>query len=111
MHEAGIARELLKLALEAAGQAKLTRISAVEARGHGLSAGEVEAVRLHWALVAKGTAAEGSKLELGPAPARSNCLDCAWEGFAQGPACPQCGSEDLLEESAPTLALTSIAGE
>ena len=93
MHEVGITRELLRMTLDGARQAQLTRVSAVEAKGHGLSPEELEAVRLHWELAAKGTLAEGSRLSLEAAPARANCLDCGWEGLpgaAQGlPGSPQ----------------------
>jgi hydrogenase nickel incorporation protein HypA/HybF len=111
MHEAGIARDLLKLALDAAARARLGRITALEAKGHGLSEEEAAAVRLHWELAAKETLAEGSRLHLEPAPARAHCLDCGWEGLAEAGACPECGGRDLLEDSSPTLALVSITGE
>jgi Zn finger protein HypA/HybF involved in hydrogenase expression len=111
MHEAGVARELLKLALAAAGKADLRRVSRIEARGHGLLPEEAESVCLHWQVGTKGTVAEGSELELEALPARGQCVDCGWEGVSQGCGCPGCGGEDVLEELAPVLELVAVSGE
>jgi Zn finger protein HypA/HybF involved in hydrogenase expression len=111
MHEVGIARELVKLALGAAGKADLGRLSRIEAKGHGLLPEEVESVRLHWEVETKGTLAEGSDLELEALPARGQCVDCGWQGVWEGGACPGCGGEDVLEEPAPVLELVAVSGE
>ena len=118
MSEADLAKDLLKLVLDAAGQAKLVRVSAIEAKGQGLSAEETRSLRLRWGRVSKGTLAEKSRLRLRPAPARASCVDCGWEerpgslpSSPQASVCPKCGGQDLMGDSTPTFFLVSITGE
>lgn len=66
MHEAGVAERLLEVVLERAAGSGATRVVAVELETGPESGVSEEAVRFHWAEVARGTPAEGAALRVVP---------------------------------------------
>ena len=66
MHEAGVAQRLLGVVLERAARSGATRVVTVELEAGPESAVSDEAVRFHWAEVARGTPAEGAVLHVVP---------------------------------------------
>lgn len=64
MHEAGVAERILEAALARAALARATRLTVIELEAGPGSGVSEEAVRFHWAEVARGTAAEGAELRI-----------------------------------------------
>ena len=61
----------------------------------------------------KGTAAEGSSLDIVPAPVSATCKQCGWQGEGGHPSfqCGQCESYDLDIEGGTELYLESLEVE
>ncbi len=101
MHETSMSHSILR--------AVLAELQRIEPRPLRLSRVRVVAASLHpivpenvisaWASEARGTAAEGSVLELSIAPATGRCGACGWRGEIAGFACGSCGSLDLEPET------------
>ena len=68
MHEAGLARDLIRRAEEQAVAAGARRITAVTVRIGGLASVTGEHLREHFVAEAKGTMAEGAAVEAIPGP-------------------------------------------
>ncbi len=58
----------------------------------------------------RGTAAEGSELDIRAIPTRCRCPQCGWTGPPEGMVflCPQCGSRDLEVEEGKELYLEKL---
>jgi hydrogenase nickel incorporation protein HypA/HybF len=74
MHEAGLARDLIRRAEEQAVAAGAQRISAVTVRIGGLASVTGEHLREHFATEAKGTLAEGATVEVVEGPSDEGAL-------------------------------------
>ena len=63
--------------------------------------------------LAKGTPAEGSALDIVPAPVVAKCRKCGWQGEGANPSfqCGQCQSYDLDIEGGTELYLESLEVE
>ncbi len=69
MHELSITQSILKISLEAASQQGATRIRAIRLRMGPFSGVVPECVQMYLDVLAKGTRAEGAKIEVGkPSP-------------------------------------------
>ncbi len=96
MHEAALARRLLSAVLRGAADAAASRVRAARgwiAETETLSA---ESLTFHFAALARGTAADGARLELRLVHVEARCRACA---AVYGPEhhvllCPSCGSID-----------------
>jgi hydrogenase nickel incorporation protein HypA/HybF len=82
MHEVGIAQQVIEVASEKAGGAKILRI--VLEIG-SLSGVMPDAVRFCFDACAAGTAAEGAKLEIIEVPGRARCEECGAEVALEKP--------------------------
>lgn len=94
MHELSVTESLLEIALRHAASARASRINTLFLVIGQLSTIVDESVQVYWDIVAKGTPAEGARLEFHRIPARFTCQDCKSEYTPSGKdlACPQCGS-------------------
>jgi hydrogenase nickel incorporation protein HypA/HybF len=94
MHELSIAGAILGVALDSAGGRAVTRVRV--GVGH-LRQVVPSALTFSWELVAQGTLAEGSQLELEEIPAAVLCRACGVESpLARFPlACSACGGLDV----------------
>lgn len=93
MHELGVAVEVVSLACERAGGARIKRI-VVEVGV--LTAVLPDALMFCFDLATEGTPAEGATLEIASPPARARCRDCSSEQALARPfgRCA-CGGTDL----------------
>ena len=93
MHELAITESILKIALESAEQHGAKRVRAIRLAIGPFSGVVPECVQTHLDVLAKGTAAEGAKIEARQLPLRVRCRDCGKEGEVSRTRieCPFCG--------------------
>jgi hydrogenase nickel incorporation protein HypA/HybF len=93
MHELGIVQEVVEIATEASGGAKVTRIVLEVGK---LSAVLPDALRFCFDLASQDTVVEGADLEIVEIPGRARCLACGGEVALDRPfgRCG-CGGTDL----------------
>jgi hydrogenase nickel incorporation protein HypA/HybF len=94
MHESGLAKQVLEAALRAAVQEPARRIRVVRGFVAETEALDPIALELHFVAHARGTCAEGARLELSLTHVRARCLGC---GHTYAPdhhvtLCPRCGA-------------------
>lgn len=110
MHEAQLARRLLDAVLERAKAARAARILTVSAwlsDPEGLSP---ESLVLHFASHARGTPADGARLDVTISRISALCRDCAtvFETADHVPVCPGCGSLECTWETPPGLGIAEM---
>ena len=93
MHEMSLTESIVDIAVEAAHKEGARRVTRVVVDVGALSHVEPEALEFCFAAVARGTLAEGAKLEIARVPGAGWCPDCGKsvalaERFS---ACPDCG--------------------
>ena len=76
MHEAALAENILKIALDAAEKVHAKKISAVGLKLGEMSGVEVEALNLSFEVLSRGTLAENSALKINRVPIRAECNKC-----------------------------------
>ncbi len=93
MHEAGLAKELLAFAL-ARTEPERARVRAVHAWIAETEALSAESLRLHFSALARGTRAEGARLELRLVHVEARCTACRRTYAPEHHVllCPACGS-------------------
>ncbi len=110
MHEVGLAQSMLQAALNLATSSDANRITLfnVEMTAAGHESGE--ALRLHFENLARGTIAEGARMDIAPIPARLVCLHCGddFESVADHPGCPRCASVQVRRLPQDDFRLVSI---
>jgi hydrogenase nickel incorporation protein HypA/HybF len=90
MHELAITENVVAIALEAARNRQVKVVTLMIGE---LSGVEQEAVRFCFPIVAKGTAAEGARLEIVRIPAMVRCRACSAEFRLNDDwACPACSA-------------------
>ena len=110
MHELAVTEHILDIALKAAKEQNAVRIRAIRLR-MGPFAGIVpECVQMYLDVLAKGTAAEGAKIEAVTVPLRVECRACGAvsEIDRRHIACPACGSVDLHRLSGREFLVDSL---
>lgn len=113
MHEATLARQVLETVLKRSSSAGASRIRAVRgwvAETESLSA---DSLSFHFTAHARGTSAEGARLQLELIHVEARCRTC---GRTYAPEhhlllCPVCGSTDGEQLGRTGLAITSIEVE
>jgi hydrogenase nickel incorporation protein HypA/HybF len=96
MHESGLARQVLDLVCARArdeGAARIRTVSGWVAETEALS---IESLRFHFAALAKGTLAEGARLELELRRVAARCARCRteYEPDHHILLCPACGATE-----------------
>jgi hydrogenase nickel incorporation protein HypA/HybF len=93
MHELGITQEVIAIATERSGGAKVVRVVLEIGK---LSAVLPDAVRFCFDLCCEGTEMEGAQLEIIETPGRARCKECGAELVLEQPfgRC-ECGCTDL----------------
>ena len=93
MHEAALARQIVTAVLERAQSAGAARVRAVRGWVSEAEALSEASLALHFAAYARGTAAEGARLELRLRHVEARCRSCAhvWPLDHHLPLCPSCG--------------------
>jgi len=93
MHELSLAAGVLELIEDSARQQKFSRVSAIWLEIGQLAAVEPEAMTFCFDAVARGTVAEGARLEIITLPGSGWCAACAASVAVSeiAAACPHCG--------------------
>lgn len=97
MHEMAVTQSVLNLALRAARDHGAKRILAVHIKMGEYSDVIPQILEECFTLAAKGTPAQGARLEITRLPLVIRCRDCGWEGQVpvRQPACLGCGSRNF----------------
>ena len=110
MHETTLARDLLRVALERAAADGATRVTAVRGWVAETETLAPESLQLHFEAHARGTPAEGARLELDVRHVAARCKGCQHQYLPEHHLllCPECaGTEaELLGEVG--LGLTEV---
>ena len=113
MHELGIAQDMLKIALDYAAKNKAARIVAFNIEMSAAANESEESLTFHIENAARGTPAEGARIEFTRVPARMKCLDCGNEFAMDTPeaGCPRCSSGRVMPLAHDEFRLASIEVE
>lgn len=113
MHELTITQNILKIVLDAVKGQKARRVKAVRLLVGPFSGVIPECVQMYWDVLAKGTCAEGAKIESREAPMRVHCRDCGKDGEIthRRIACHYCGSVHLQRLSGRECTVESLEVE
>ena len=97
MHELSIVEGIMRAAVPEAEKHGAKKILAVRLRIGELSGVIPECISEYFAIAAKGTMAEGAKLEVERIPIRVRCPDCGYEGGIDRKRirCPGCSGSDI----------------
>ncbi len=99
MHEAFLTKSLLEIVDGYARRQGFSRVNSLRLSFGRLSCLDPQALEFAFAVQARGTPAEGARLEFDIRPARISCGACGPESACDGPfdaLCPRCGSADVL---------------
>ncbi len=95
MHESTLARRVLEIVLARAAEAGASLVHAVRGRLAETEALSADALTLHFAVLARGTIAEGATLDLTLHHIEARCAACARVyRLDHVLLCPACGSAD-----------------
>jgi hydrogenase nickel incorporation protein HypA/HybF len=111
MHELSITESILSIALGAAGGRRVTAINLVIG---DLSSFVDDSVQFYFDILSRGTAAESAVLNFQRIPGTMVCGACGLRFEAKAPllpACPACGSGQLLVTGGRELRVESIEVE
>jgi len=97
MHEMSLCEGVVQLIEDQAEQQQFTRVNTVWLEIGALAGVEIEAMRFSFEAVAKGTLADGARLEIIDIPGRAICPACASnvQVCARFDGCPICGHYPL----------------
>lgn len=110
MHELAITQSILNIALQAASQQGASRIRAIRLEIGPFSGVVPECVQMYLDVLAKGTAAEGARIEARRLPLRVECRDCGTVAEIDRThiQCPACGSLRLKRLSGRECTVESL---
>ncbi len=111
MHELGIARGILDIALSAARRAGAGRVTAVDVVIGALGGGADEAVRTCFEVLSDATPAQGALLRFTIEPVAVRCWDCASSHEVVPPlpdTCEACGGSRLAVLGGRSFRVQSI---
>lgn len=109
MHELGLTESILKAVVGEAERARATAVRSLHLVLSSASHIDPETVRQHFALVSRGTPAEGAELSFTVRDVSATCRVCG-RGFAvhHDMGCPHCGTPVLGVDPGEELRLDSI---
>jgi hydrogenase nickel incorporation protein HypA/HybF len=99
MHEISLTRSLIDIVEDYARREGFTRVNALKLSFGRLSCLDPGSLEFTFAVQARGTMAEGARLEFDIRPAVVFCNGCGEESACAGPfqpLCPRCGIQDVL---------------
>lgn len=98
MHEAALTRNIVDIACDAALRNGAAHVRVVRLRVGDFAPAEPEALRFCFEAAARGTIAEGARLDIRRAPGRGRCLDCGAAAAlaARFDPCPACGGSMIV---------------
>lgn len=105
MHEAALAENIIKIALDTAEKNHAKKISSIGLKIGDMAGVEVEALNLSFEVLTRGTPAENSKLLIEKIPIRAKCNKCGkiftLENFNF--FCPECDGILILQSGRELL--------
>ncbi len=110
MHELSITQSILDISLRAAEARHAARIRVIRLKIGAFSGVVPDCVQMYLDVLAKGTVAEGAKIEAETVPLKVRCNACGREAEIDRRhiACPHCGSVDLHRLSGRELLVDSL---
>jgi hydrogenase nickel incorporation protein HypA/HybF len=99
MHELSLTRSLIDIVEEYARREGFSRVNVLKLSFGRLSCLDPGALEFTFSVQARGTPAEGARLEFDIRPALLTCGACKVESACDGPfdtVCTRCGSSDVL---------------
>ena len=110
MHEMSIAEGILDVALDTLRQHDASVIHSVQPDLGLMSGVEPDSLLFCWEAVTKGTAAEGSRIEINTIPIEGKCLDCDKTFPVENYKfiCPYCDSHFVQTIGGRELQVTSM---
>ena len=110
MHELAITQSILDISLQAAQARHARRIRAIRLTMGPFSGVVPECVQMYLDVLAKGTIAEGAKIEARTLPLRVHCRACGRDSEIDRRriACPFCGGVDLQRLSGRELLVDNL---
>ncbi|HIR48059.1 MAG TPA: hydrogenase maturation nickel metallochaperone HypA [Candidatus Caccousia avicola] len=110
MHELAVTQNILEISLNAAQEQGAVRIRAIRLSIGPFCGIVPECIQIYLDVLAKGTAAEGAKIEATLLPLRVRCRDCGKESEISRThiACPSCGSLRLERLSGREFTVESL---
>jgi hydrogenase nickel incorporation protein HypA/HybF len=110
MHEYGIAREIVRIAAQAATDAGARRVTGIKLVVGDLASVVDESVQLYFDLLAEETPVAGAKLIFERVPAELICQSCGHRYQLAGRQwrCPLCGGEGHLGEKGREFYVASV---
>lgn len=113
MHEASVASEIMHIVEQAAQTGGVQKISAITLEIGVFSCIQADLLQFAFAVVSKGTIAEGASLTMCWLPAKAWCKSCQREyaiTFTER-ACPQCGAVSRQITGGREALVKEIEGE
>jgi hydrogenase nickel incorporation protein HypA/HybF len=110
MHELGVARQLIGMALQAAHENHARRITQFSIEMSRSVNESEDAFRFHLENASRGTLAEGAAFEITRVPVHLECLKCSsvFEQEYPGEPCPKCSSARVIPKAHDEFKLASI---
>jgi hydrogenase nickel incorporation protein HypA/HybF len=110
MHEVGLAKQALDIAVDHAMQANAQKITRIKIDVGALSGVEPDALEFAFSVLLKGTIAEGAEVSFSIVPVTFRCLSCAqdFEPESGQNRCPTCKSQNIQRIGGLDLRVASI---
>lgn len=109
MHELGLTESILKTALGEAARARAAAVRALHLVLSSASHIEPDTVRQHFALISRGTPAEGAELSFTIREVTETCRICGRRFVVRhDEGCPHCGTPVLAVDPEDELRLESL---
>jgi hydrogenase nickel incorporation protein HypA/HybF len=111
MHEMAIAESMLEIVAATAQDNAAARVATIWLELGALAQVETEALVFCFDAVARGSVAEGARLEIVTRPGAAWCMPCGGrvELSRRGDPCPQCGSYQLQVVGGDEMRVKEIA--
>jgi hydrogenase nickel incorporation protein HypA/HybF len=113
MHEMALCESILQVLEEEAEAGRFAKVRSVRLEVGPLAGVELEALRFGFEVVARGTLAEGARLDIVATEGAAWCFSCgrAVTMTAWGAPCPQCGGWELQVTSGRELRIKDLEVE
>lgn len=110
MHELAVTQSMLEIVLRHARQAGAPRVAEIHLVIGQLSSIVDDSVSFYWDFVARGTPAEGARLDFRRVPVYFRCQTCAHEYAPQAETweCPACASQQVRLIAGDEFSVESI---
>jgi len=109
MHELGLTESILRIAVDEAERARATAVRALHLILSSASHIDPDTVRQHFALISRGTPAEGAELSFEIREVTETCRICGRHFVVHhDEGCPHCGTPALAVDPEEELRLDSV---